>query len=162
MKTIKLLPVDELKVLKVIQIEGPEWNRFTGYLPYTRIFNPKVYDNKAGDILDEKILSVIQHYFPKSFLRYNIEILFKEQLEDNLKTLEGGSRKKVTIQFSPDIPYELLSKFSNRSFYAYPGEFEIRLLFNERSEKMEYINEFYLCSLPFDILDEIVKTVKPI
>ncbi len=162
MTTIEFLPVDELKVLKVLQIVGPDWNKFTGYLPYLRTFNPKIYDHKNGDLLDQKILETMQHYFPNSRLRYNIEILFKGQLEDNLRTLEGGSRKKITLQFSPDIPYEMLGKLAGQSFYAYPWEFEIRLLFNDSKERSELINGFYLCSLPFDNLDEIVKTIKPI
>lgn len=162
MKTIEFLPMEEFQVLKVIKIEGPEWNRFSGYLPYTRIFNPKKYDDKKGDILDEKILSSVQHYFPNSYLRYNIEILFKGQLDDNLQILEGGSRKKITIQFTPDVPYDRLPALASRTYYAYPREFEMRLLFGEKSEKMEFLNGFYLCSLPFDIIDDIVKTVKPI
>lgn len=39
MKTIEFFPMNEFFVLKVIQIEGPEWNWFTGYLPYLRTFN---------------------------------------------------------------------------------------------------------------------------
>lgn len=162
MTTIEILPVDELKVLKVIQIVGPDWNKFTGYLPYIRTFDPIIYDHKNSDLLDQKILEVIQLYFPDSRLQYNIEILFKGQLEDNLRTLEGGSRKKIILQFSPNIPYEMFGKLKGQSFYAYPWEFEIRLLFNDSKERSELINGFYLCSLPFDKLDEIVKTIKPI
>lgn len=161
MKTIEFLPAEEFRILKVIQIVGPEWNRFTGYLPYLRTFNPQKYNHDKGDILDEKILEAMQHYFPKSFLRYNIQVLFKGQLDDNLKTLEGGSRKEITLQFSPDIPYDLLPKFANITFYAYPWEFQIRLLFGESNERKELINGFYLCSLPYDQLDDIVKTITP-
>lgn len=162
MTEIEFLSPEEFKVLKVIQIVGPDWNKFTGYLPYLRTFNTKVYDHKNGDIVDNKILEVLQNYFPKSFLRYNIEVLFKGQLENNLKTLEGGSRKKITLQFTPDVSYDLLPKLVGRTFHAYPWEFEIRLLFNENNERSNLINGFYLCSIPFDKVDDIVKTIKPI
>lgn len=162
MKTLEVLPAQDVKVLKVIQIEGPDWNRFSGYVAYTREFNPKVYDNIAGDILDERILSTICHYYPNSSLKYNIEIFFKGQLEDNLRMLEGGTRKKITIQLTPDIPYELMSSLVNQTFHAYPLEFEMKLLFGAKSEKLEHINEFYLCSIPYEILDEKAKTIKPI
>lgn len=41
MKTMEFLPINEFSVLKVIQIERPEWNWFIGYLPYLRTFNSK-------------------------------------------------------------------------------------------------------------------------
>ncbi len=161
MTTIEFLPTTDFKILKVIQIEGPEWNRFSGYLPYLRTFNPKQYDHKKGDILDEKILEALQHYFPNSFLRYNLEIVFKGQLEDNLNNIEGGSRKEITLQFSPDIPYELVPQLVGKTLYAYPWKFEIRLLFSENNDRKNLINGFYICSLPYDKLDDIVKTITP-
>lgn len=57
---IQLLPQDEFNVFKIIRIEGPEWNQFTGHLINLRTFNPKTYDSKKGDPLDEKINTDIQ------------------------------------------------------------------------------------------------------
>lgn len=162
MTTIEFLPMNEFSVLKVIQIEGPEWNWFTGYLPYLRTFNHKVYDSQKGDYLDEKILETVKQTLPKSFLRFSEEILFKGQLDDRLRTLEGGSRKNVTIQFFPLIPYEQAPTILGRQFAAYPIGFDMRLLFKEGSEKKHNILDFFLCNLPFDKIDDIVKTIKPI
>lgn len=162
MTPIELLPMNEFSVLKVLQIEGPEWNWFTGYLPYLRNYNPNVYDSQKGDFLDEKILETVKETLPKSFLRYNEEILFKGQLENRLRTLEGGSRKNITIQFFPLIPFEQAPTMQGRLFTAYPINFDIRLLFREGSEKKHNILDFFLCNLSFDKIDEIIKTIKPI
>jgi len=76
--------------------------------------------------------------------------------------IEGGTRKKVTIQFTPDINYEQFSKLPNHTFYTYSSEYEMRLLFGENIEKMKEINDFYLCSFPYDTLDDIVNTLRNI
>ncbi|MBS3915832.1 MAG: hypothetical protein KG003_15155 [Bacteroidetes bacterium] len=162
MRTIEILPESDFSVLKVIQVEGPKWNWFTGYLPYLRVFNPKVYDSHKGDFLDEKIFEIVKQTLPNSFLRFSEEILFQGQLDDRLRTLEGGSRKSVTIQFFPLIPHELVPTMINRQFLAYPMGFDMRLLFKEGSEKKHNIIDFFLCNLPFDKIDDLVKTIKPI
>lgn len=161
-RTIEFLPTDDFKVLKVIQVEGHEWHPFTGYLPYLRKFVPKVYNEDSNDLVDEKILEAIKHNYPKSSLRYSDNIVFKGQLMDQLKRLEGGTRKKIEIRFSPHIPYEMMPRLVNREFYIYPWKFELRLLFNESPKKKEMINGFFLCSLPFEQLDELVKTIEPV
>ena len=38
----------------------------------------------------------------------------------------------------------------------------MRLLFNEGNEKKQNTHDFFLCSLPFDKIDDIVKTIKTI
>lgn len=162
MTTMELLPMNEFYVLKIIQIEGPEWNWFTGYLPYLRVFYPKVYDSQNGDFLDEKILETVKQTLPKSYLRFSEKILFKGQLDDRLRTLEGGSRKIVTIQFFPLIPYEQAPTMLGRQFTAYPVNFDMRLLFNEGNEKKHNILDFFICNLPYDKIDNIVQTIKPI
>lgn len=159
MTTLEFLPMNEFSVLKVIQIEVPDWNWFTGYLPYLRTFNTKIYDSKKGDFLDEKILETDKQNLPKSFLRFSEEILFKGQLEDRLRTLEGGSRKNVTIQFFPLIPHEQVSTMLGRQFSVYPVRFDMRLLFKEGSEKKHNLLDFFLCNLSFDKIDDIVQTI---
>lgn len=95
-------------------------------------------------------------------MRFSEEILFKGHLDDILRTLEGGSRKNVTIQFFPLIPYEQAPELLGRPFTAYPIGFDMRLLFKEGSEKKHNILDFFLCNLPFDKIDAIVQTIKPI
>lgn len=80
MKTIEILPPEEFKVLKVIQIEGPQWNWFTGYIPYIRKFNSKEYNSEKDDIIDERLLLTLKQNYPNSFLRFSIDIFFKGQL----------------------------------------------------------------------------------
>lgn len=159
---IQLLPFEEFKVLKVIRIDGPEWNWFSGYLPYLRTFNPKTYDSKRGDLLDEKILSAIQENFPQAKVHYSNEILFKEELEDNLKRIEGGTRKDITFQFFPLIPYDNIAEFVGREFFAYPFIFQLRINLGTSNQKLERIHEFFLCNLPYDKITQLVKTIRPV
>jgi len=162
MNTIELLPPKEFKVLKVIQIEGHEWNWFTGYLPYLRTFNPKKYNSIKGDVIDEKLFSVIQQAFPKSFLRYNVNILFKNQLKEFIENIEGGSRKNITVQFFPLIPYQNVHTLVGKEFTAYALNFGLRLLFNKSEMKKHHINDFFLCDIPYNIIDEKIKTIQTI
>ncbi|MFT3823923.1 MAG: hypothetical protein QM731_08380 [Chitinophagaceae bacterium] len=159
---IQLLPHEEFKVLKIIRIDGPEWNWFTGHLPYLRTFDPKTYDSMKGDLLDERILSTIQQNYPQATLRYNNDILFKGELEDNLKWIEGGTRKDITIQFFPLIPYDIIAEFVGRDFFAYPFNFQLRLNLGSQNQKLEWIHDFFLCNLPHDKITELVKTIQPI
>lgn len=159
---IQLLPPEEFKVLKIIRIDGPEWNWFSGQLPYLRTFNPKMYDSKKGDLLDEKILLAIQQNYPHATLRLSNDILFKGELEDNLKGIEGSTRKDITIQFSPLIPYDNIAEFVDRELFAYPFNFQLRLNIGSSIQKLEWIHDFFLCNLPYNKITELVKTIQPV
>jgi hypothetical protein len=159
---IHLLPPNEFKVLKIIRIDGPDWNWFTGHLPYIRKFDPKVYKSKEGDLLDKQILSAIQDIYPSSLLRYNNDILFTNELEDNLKAIEGGTRKEIIIQFFPLLPYENLDRFIGRQLYAYPISFHLRLNFARQNDKVNLINDFFRCEIPFDKIENLVGTISAI
>ncbi|MBN2520416.1 MAG: hypothetical protein JXB17_07930 [Bacteroidales bacterium] len=78
--------------------------------------------------------------------------------------MEGGSRKDLTIQFFPLIPFLDVPGYSEskKEFHAYPLVFDIRLLFKEGNEKIHHINDFFICNLPYNIIDEKIKTIKPI
>lgn len=162
MKTIEFLPISDMRVLKVVQVIGQDWNSFTGYLPYLRIYNPEEYDHENGDLLDQEILNSIRHNYPKSFLRYNVDILFKDQLNDNLSFIDGGTKLKFKIQFTPQIPFDLAPKLAGHTFYAYPKDFEVRMQFGEHNEKQQLINTFYLCSVPYEKIDSLIKTIESV
>lgn len=161
-RAIELLPISEFKVLKVIKIIGNEWNKFIGYLPYLRDFSPEKYDSHNGDYVDEKIITILRNSFPDSNWWIREEILFKEQLEITLKNIEGNNRKEIIIQFAPLIPYHEASKLVGKTFRAYPYSFHLRLFLSENSNKNEFINDYFICNLPYLNLDELVKTIKPI
>lgn len=160
--TIEFLDPTEFKVLKVIQIEGPKHNWFTGHLAYLRDFTgADGYNHQTNDLLDQKILDVVKQSLPDSFLRYSIDILFKGELEDNLNGIRGGSEKGITIQFNPLLPFESDSQFVRKQFYAYRINFNIRLLFTEK-EKQQYINDYLMCYLPHNELENYIKTIKAV
>jgi len=161
-KVIEFLPVEEFKVLKVIKVVGNEWNKFSGYLPYIRKFDSINYDSKIGDETDEKILTILRNSFPNSNLWINEEILFKGQLDNLLKSIEGGSRKLITIQFAPLISFNEAPGLAGQTFHAYPFGFDLRLQMGEDKEKMDLINDYFICNVPYKKIDEIIKTIKPI
>lgn len=159
MRTIELLPNNEFSVLKVIQIEGPESNWFMGYIPYLRTFNPKLYNTEKGDLLDENILSAIKETMPKSFLLFSEDIFFKGQLEERLKTLKSVYTFNMTIEFFPLISYEELLALGDRQFTTYTINLDMKLIFRE-GMKRSFLNQFCFCKIPYDQLDEIIKTIK--
>jgi len=101
MKTLELLPLNEFIVLKVIQIVGPEWNLFKGYLPYLRTYDSKKYNSYNGDFLDEIILNSLQQTLPQTKTVSTYEILFKGQLEEIMNIIKGVSLKDISIEFFP-------------------------------------------------------------
>lgn len=161
-RIIEFLNPVEFKVLKVIQVEGPKHSWFTGYLPYLRIYKGGAYTRETNDIIDQKILDVIKQSLPDSFLRYSIDILFKGDLEENLKAIEGGSRKNITIQFNPLLPFDNIAQYVGKEFYAYPINFSARMLFSKEQDKGHYINEYVLCYLPHEQLADLIKTIQAV
>ena len=163
MKTLKLLPESEFKNLKIIRIVGPEWNSFTGYLPYQRILNEE-YDYKQGDELDKNLLETIQKSFPNSNLSENRLIILEGDLEERLERLKYGSDKKFTVNFFPfiDIPIEQLPMHRGRSFNHYLMDFKLRLMISTQNEKYNNINESAICDIHYEKIDKLVETIKPL
>jgi len=152
----------DFKVLKIIEMRAPKNSFFSGYLPYLRNYVPNSYTRETTDLIDEKILDVIKQSLPESFLRYSIDILFKGDLEENLRSIEGGSRKNITIQFNPLLPYSNLDQFVGKQFSAYPINFNARMLFSTDLDNRHYINDYLLCHIPYETLDEAIKTITTI
>jgi len=165
MRTITLLPVEEFKFLKVLQIEGPDYHRFTAYLPYIRTFDEKKYVPQHAakdDLLDEQILATIQSVYPDTRLRYSRSIFFEGELEETLKAIAGGTIKPCTIQFNPHITYEVIARSGRTTFSAYPFSFQLRVHLSPEHPRLEAINDYFLCQLPLEQLDGLAKTIKPI
>lgn len=163
MRTIRPLPIKEIKIFKVIRIVGPEWNQFIGYLPYTRTIS-KSYDHKNGDLVDESLITTIKKAYSNSSLVENRLILFDGELEDRLKAIRGVSQKKITINFFPYInyPYERICELMDRNFTSYLFDFTLRLDISEKSDKFNYIYDFDLCYIDYDKIDHLMETIQPI
>ena len=161
MPNFKPLPVDKMKVLKILRIVGPDWNWFTGYLPYLRTLSP-TYDYKSGDLLDENLIEAIRKTYPASSLVENRLILFEGELEERLNAIRLGSQKKFTINFFPyiDYPYERMNELVGKEFKAYLFDFSLRLNISDQNEKYKYIYNSDLCYIDFREIDELVKTIQ--
>lgn len=157
---IEFLPEKDFKILKVIEIIGPNWNRFNGYLSYLRNFDKENYE--SGDILDEKILSTIKQTMPLSYLRLNEKILFKDQLEEIQSRINMPKKMNLTIQLFPLIPNENIFEFAGKEFNAYPYNFNINIIHHEKNDYMSLIHNYLICNIPHDIIDDISKTIKPL
>jgi hypothetical protein len=157
MKELELLPIEEISILKIIRVEGPEWNKFVGYLPYKRTFYPG-YDQVNGDIVDEKLLNAIKGYFPNSISQYKL-VLFKGELIEYLKTIRGNSSAKFTLKIWPEIPYEIVHTKAGQTFHIYGIDLKFRVLFKPNKSSKGDLDQFFSIELPFEELDEIAKTI---
>lgn len=163
MKTLKILPKSEFKNLKIIRVVGPEWNSFTGYLPYERTLKNE-YDYEQGDELDKNLLEAIQKSFPNSNLLENRLIILEGDLEEQLNRLKSGSEKKLTVNFFPfiDIPIDQLLMHRGRSFNHYLIDFKLRLMISTQNEKYNNINDSVMCDVHYEKIDELIETIKPL
>jgi hypothetical protein len=158
MKTLELLPLNEFKLLKVIQVVGPEWNLFKGYLPYIRSYDP---NNFEGDLLDEKILESLQQTLPQTKIVNTYKILFKGQLEEIKNTLKGACTKEICIELFPFIPFEIASQFEGKTFTGYSLNLSIMLHWARNSDAQNNIQDVYICTIDHDKIDNFIKTIRP-
>ena len=163
---IKWLPYEEISVLKVIRVIGTDW---IGYLPYLRDFKPsnhfplrpEDYDEQKGDYLDKELLSAVCQFYPNSNFYYTDTILFEGQLQNRLKGLEGASRIQISIHLIPHVSFDVVGMVANSNFKLkeYIPVFNLRLNLHPESEKIKHINNYLSCSLDFDSLNDLVKTL---
>jgi hypothetical protein len=158
---IQLLNLNDLRVLKVIKVLGPDWNRFTGYLHYKRYLT-KEYNSETTDILDELILAAIKDLFPDSRLWLNKNILFKGEYEDILERVKGGSSIELTIRFIPQIPYDKIHELYGKDLSEYYERFKLNLMLGADSEKIQDIHKFAISYIPFEKIDEFSRLIKTI
>jgi hypothetical protein len=163
MKTLKVLPIEEIKILKVIRVIGPDWNNFTGHLPYTRTLS-KTYDYKAGDLLDQNLLESIKKTYPNSLLVENRIILIEGELEERLRYIRGGSEKTFTINFFPyvDLPYERMHELLGKTMTSYLVDLKLRLDISEQNPKYQHIYDAELCYIDYRQIDDLVKTIQTV
>ena len=163
MKRLKALSIDEMRVLKIIRVVGPDWNYFTGYLPYLRTLR-KEYDINNGDYLDEHFIKTVKAAYPSSSLVESALLLFEGELEDRLNAIRGACTKDYSINFFPYIncPYEKLYELQSRIFTNYPTKFSLRLHIENNSDKIKHIHEYELCYIDYTKIDDIIKTIFPI
>ena len=131
---IEVLKVDELRVLRVIRIEGPDWNHFTGYIHYKRILTPE-YSAATIDLLDELIFNALKNLYSNSSRYYNVNIFFKGEYEDYLKTIRGATTLEFTIRLSPEIRVANVWKLTGQRFTEYLPKFKCELYLDPDSDK---------------------------
>jgi len=158
---IQFLEINDFRVLKIIRIEGPEWNNFTGYFYYKRFFT-KDYNSETNDLLDNLILKSIKELNPKSTLCVNKDVLFKGEFEDILKGYTGGTSIDLTIRFTPHIPFDRIYEIAGKELYEYFPKFKLNLFLSENNEKLKHINNFAISYVPFDEIDNFGKLLKTI
>lgn len=162
MKTLKILPIEQIKALKLLKVIGPEWNRFTGFLPYLRDLTVH-YNYKQGDDLDAVILESLKKDYPDSYLASNELMLYEGQLDQCLSTIRGGSRKNLEITFMPSIDIESLSditKIMTKTFTSYAIQLSLRLNMSEQNDKFANIYENMVCYLDTEQIDKLIDTLK--
>jgi hypothetical protein len=162
MKQMKLLPLEDMKNLRVIEIQGNNYYWFLGYFAYLRDITPG-YNTDAGDILDEQILKSFQSIYPDSHFRFSNNILFEGELDDNLKRVAGRIQKIITIQFCPILPFASHpDEYLGKEFFAYPKQFQIRVADDSAIQSRQHLQDFYLCHIPHDLIKSLVESIYPI
>lgn len=161
---MKFLDPKDWQALKIIEVKGDSFLPFTAYFPYLRKMDMnyfKIY--KEGDELDKIILETIQRFYPGSFLSMNAHIYAVDQLDHYLQHIETGHKKQFTIQFSPEISYEIYGEILRGNVFSYPVDFEYRItsLFANH-ERIEFLHRFFLCNINNEKLKNLVDTILPI
>jgi len=154
----QLLPNEKFRVLKVIRVDGPEWNKFTGFISYKRFLTPE-YQSLTPDYVDDLIFETIKNIYPNPYLYVNKDILFEGEYEDILKSYQGGTSIDFTIRFSPTIPYEMAAKLVGQEFFEYFPKFKFNLFLNPGNEKIKLIIDFVITYIPFDQIDDFNKKI---
>jgi len=161
---MKFLDPKDWQALKIIEVKGDSFFPFTAYFPYIRKMDLNYYKiYKDGDELDKIILETIKRFYPNSFLSMNAHIYAVDQLDEYLKHIETGYKKEFTIQFSPEINYEIYDELIKGNIFTYPIEFNYRItsLFANH-ERIEFLHRFFLCHINNEKLKDLVHTILPI
>ena len=161
-RTIEFLSPNEFKTLKIIKIARKSWNSFSGFLAYTRNFNPNDNDFPKNDETDDIIFKSIKDCFGDSEWWLSENIFFKNQLEERLKIIEGGCRFDLNIEFNPLISFNEIHSLIGKPINIYPIKFSVRMLLGKDDARVNTINNYLACSFPHDKLDSIVKTIHPL
>ncbi|MCI3935706.1 hypothetical protein MQX03_00740 [Chryseobacterium aahli] len=161
---MKFLDPKDWQALKIIEVKGDSFFPFTAYFPYIRKMDSNYYKTyKEGDELDKIILETIKRFYPDSFLSMNAHIYAVNQVDDYLKHIETGHKKDFTIQFSPEINYEIYDELIKGNIFSYPMEFNYRLTpLSANHERIEFLHRFFLCHINNEKLKGLVDTILPI
>lgn len=162
METLHAVPIEQIRCLKIIRVIGLDWNPFIGHLPYLRSVK-EGYDYRKSDILDDAIMERIKITYPNSILIASQLLLFTNQLERMLKSIEGGTMIPFHFIFTPqfDLDFQqILRVISAKTYYAYPFEFNLRLNLHPHSEKIQYIHHPGQCLLPYQEIEKLVETLE--
>ena len=156
---IQFLDIDKFKVLRVVRVDGPDWNPFTGYVHYKRQFT-KEYNSKTFDLLDNLIFDGIKQMYKNSVRYIDKDILFKGEYEDYLKIIKGGKSTKLTLRLTPQIPHDRIWDLVDKELKEYhlPLQFEILLLGNDI--RLNHILDFGMINFPFDSKDIIARSLR--
>lgn len=168
-EVIEVLPFDKVKVLKIIRIHGPDWNRFTAYLPYLRTFDRDKFDREKGydkgDTLDTELLFVVQQMHQGATLHRNSLILFTGQLEDELRRIRGGVDKPANVRFTPQVAYsnsDDIYKLAGKSFPIREIELRMRVLLSSDNERLSSVYSDFICPLPSEQLINLWEAVQAV
>lgn len=147
-----------MKSLHVIQINGPEWIPFFGYLPYLRIMDDVTYDVRKGDLLDAEILKTILQSFPSSKVFYSGNLDNEDMLRKKLKEIRGWSQKEIEFQIFPLVAYDGIAEHSNHIYQAHPFKLVMQINFPVDDERIRLINSFFICRISIDVMEQLVST----
>jgi len=156
-----VLDEKELRVLKVIRVEGPTWNRFIGYISYKR-FLTKEYNSDTSDYLDDLILNAITNIYENTSLIFNKNIIFKGQYKDIMKGFSGNQNTNFTIRFTPDFSTQDIWKLVGKEFFEYKPKFKFNLSIAPQSNNLQFIGDIGIEYIPFDKLEDFKQRLKSI
>lgn len=151
-KTIKFLPKDQHKHLRVIRFHGKEYNKFTSFIFYLRDFEYENLDN-----LDNAILEALNQNSIAEF-QLNAKILFENQLDEIINRYRLEEVKDFTIQLSPIVTDNLIKEMQfGREVYSYLKYFKVSFL---KGYNFMHFHNYYLAYLNIDELERLQETIK--
>ncbi|HMV08131.1 MAG TPA: hypothetical protein PK325_01110 [Cyclobacteriaceae bacterium] len=156
---IQFLDLDRLRVLRVIRIDGPDWNSFTGYIHYRRHFT-KDYNCKTLDLLDDLIFEGVKQMYKSSTRYIDKDILFKGEYEDYLRIIQGGKMIELTLKLTPQIPHDKIWDLVGREFTEYHLTFPFNLQLLGEDKRLNHVLNFGAVTFPFDSIENIPRILR--
>lgn len=156
--TLNLRTNNPPEVFKSIRVIGYPSDRFIGNFRYIRLFY-KDYDYKNGDTLDKQIFESVKSIFPDSHLNLNVLTLFDKQYDNCLKITSDGMIKTIVTYFYPIVNYEDEIPKDLKAYYL---RLNLHLSMNPDDPRLLYIPDSLVVNVPFNELQILIETIKPI
>ncbi|WP_295222949.1 hypothetical protein [uncultured Chryseobacterium sp.] len=151
-KPFKFLSEENQKYLRIIRLQGKEYNKYISFIFYLRDIEFQELDN-----LDNSFLESLNQNQIAAF-ELNTKIIFENQLDEIINRYKLDDTKRFTLQLNPIITNELIEQMQlGREVYGYIKYFKISF---SKGDNFMYFHDYYLSYLDIDELEKLQDTIQ--